>query len=95
MMFTNLSHLLITFACSANFYIYFAKYGGKNIFRKKTLTHLNSGHSLKNGLDAPTEERKSPDANIFPKVIIRYKPSTKSTQSQLMINSIEERQFQV
>jgi len=29
--FTHLSHLCITFACSANFYIYFAKYGRKNL----------------------------------------------------------------
>ena len=29
--FTHLSHLCITFACSANFYIYYAKYGRKNL----------------------------------------------------------------
>ena len=33
--FTHLSHLLVTFACSANFYIYFAKYGSRSIFRKR------------------------------------------------------------
>jgi hypothetical protein len=30
--FTNVSHLLITFASSANFYIYFAKYGRRSPF---------------------------------------------------------------
>ena len=28
-MFTQVSHLMVTVSCSANFYIYFAKYGGK------------------------------------------------------------------
>ena len=32
--FTHLSHLLVTFACSANFYIYFAKYGSRSIFKR-------------------------------------------------------------
>lgn len=32
--FTHLSHLLVTFACSANFYIYFAKYGSRSVFKR-------------------------------------------------------------
>ena len=36
--FTHLSHLCITFACSANFYIYFAKYGRKNLSLLNNIT---------------------------------------------------------
>ena len=31
--FVNVSHLMITFSCSSNFYIYFVKYGGRKALR--------------------------------------------------------------
>ena len=35
--FVNLSHLMITFSCSSNFYIYFVKYGGRKALNKRQL----------------------------------------------------------
>ena len=35
--FANLSHLMITFSCSSNFYIYFVKYGGRKALNKRQL----------------------------------------------------------
>ena len=43
--FTNLSHLLVTFASSANFYIYFAKYGGKSVLQLKRNSRCKSNFS--------------------------------------------------
>ena len=42
--FTNLSHLLVTFACSANFYIYFIKYSTRNPPKMKNLDGFFGKH---------------------------------------------------
>lgn len=52
---TNISHFLLTFACSANFYIYFAKHSQRvqRLFRfrklRKRKQHQSQHHQLESG----------------------------------------------
>ena len=51
---TNISHFLLTFACSANFYIYFAKHSQRvqRLFRFRKLRKRKQQHQLESGATA-------------------------------------------